>query len=219
MQYPGTWTIAAAALALALAACGDSQPQAPDTAVLGGQAQGRAPAPPTDARGRPFPALRLPAGARAEMIRIGDEAALAAWVQDGVPMTASHAPGTGWSAPIALEELHGDASDVQLAADAHGNALAVWRHTVGSIRSLRSARYEAAAGWSVPDVMPGALPLAAGTGSAPELEMDAQGRAIARWRSGFDAAEQQVARYEPGQGWSRAASTPLAGAPPQAVVR
>jgi hypothetical protein len=222
MQFPDARTVGAALLALAMVACGKAQPPAPDTTTLGAAneaatAAGRAPL--TDARGRPIPVLQLPAGTRAELARVGDEAAVAVWVQGGNPVAASYAPATGWSPPQPLETIHGEASDAQLAANGRGQALALWRHTVGNIRSLRYSRYEAGTGWSVPDVMPGALPQPPGTGAAPELRMDGDGNAFARWRSGFDASQEQSSRFQPGQGWTRAASEPRAAASAPAQSR
>jgi hypothetical protein len=89
----------------------------------------------------------------------------------------------------------------------------VWRHTVGSIQSLRFSRFDPVAGWSVPDVMPGALPRPPGQAAPPELRMDEAGNVTARWPSGFDPRDTQVARYTAGQGWSRAVSANLAAAP------
>ena len=74
-----------------------------------------------------------------------------------------------------------------------GLAMAVWHHQVGNIHSLRFSRWDAN-GWSVPDVLPGALPRPAVAGmrsgqNAPQLHMDAQGAVLARWPSGFYASE------------------------------
>jgi hypothetical protein len=65
--------------------------------------------------------------------------------------------------------------------------------------------------------VPGALPRPAVTGTppgqdAPQLQMDAQGDVLARWPSGFHANQTQAARYTPGEGWSGAASEPVASA-------
>src|SRR5690606_19381360 len=83
-----------------------------------------------------------------------------------------------------------------------------WQHTVGKIHSLRFSRYEAGTGWSVPDVVPGALPRPPGQAVPPQLRMDAAGHAYARWPSGFDENEMQAARFVAGQGWGRVVSEP-----------
>ncbi|HEY8359885.1 MAG TPA: hypothetical protein VIL30_20710, partial [Ramlibacter sp.] len=111
------------------------------------------------------------------------------------------------------------ASKPQLAGNGQGVALAVWQHTVGSIQSLRFSRYDSTSGWSVPDVMPGALPrppsrLPQGAAAAPQLHMDAQGNAFAQWPSGFADNEVQTARYVAGQGWTRALSEPVTATAP-----
>ena len=91
--------------------------------------------------------------------------------------------------------------------------MAVWRHTVGSIESLRYSRFDSS-GWSVPDVMPGALPRPrTERGAAPRVQMDAQGQVVAEWSSGFDPRQTQSARYVPGQGWSPAANELASAAP------
>lgn len=201
-------TCIAAALLAALAACKDAP--SPDTKVMGGHGPS-----PSAAAGQ-VPPPPAPAGARAQVVPAANGQSIAVWVQDGHVRSATYAPATGWTAAQVLEDIFGESSDLQLAGDGSGTAMAVWRHTVGSIQSLRFSRFDAA-GWSVPDVMPGALPRAAG--SQLQLEMDAQGHATARWPSGFEAQEAQVARYVPGQGWSKAVSEPVAAAPAPQPVR
>ena len=227
MQFPGAmpriFLLATAAAAL-LAACDRpldfTQPAAPanPTAVLGGYGSGprsAASAPLTDGRGQAIPLPRLPRNTTAQLARLGPDGALAAWVQDDHVVAASYAPGTGWTAPQPLERIYGQSSDPQLASDGRGTAMAIWRHTVGSIESLRYSRFEQATGWSPPDVMPGALPrprppgIDAARQAAPQLRMDADGNAWAEWPSGFDDGELQSARYVVGQGWTRAISEPM----------
>jgi hypothetical protein len=93
----------------------------------------------------------------------------------------------------------------------------MWRHTVGSIHSLRFSRFESGTGWSLPDVVPGALPRPdsdgpAGAQDALRLQMDAAGNVTAQWPSGFAANEMQAADYLAGRGWDRAVSERLASA-------
>lgn len=210
-----------AVLALAIAAAGaiagcDAAHDA-HTAILGGsdgKVRDESPTGLTDARGREIPQPRLPAGAQGRVVRAGEDKAVAVWIQDHQPVASTYAPTGGWSPPQPLEGLFGEASDAQLVANATGSAMAVWRHTVGSIQSLRFSRFEPVAGWSVPDVMPGALPRPPGQATPPRLEMDAAGNVTAQWPSGFDERETQVSRYIAGQGWSRAISARLADAAP-----
>ncbi|MEJ8835894.1 hypothetical protein [Ramlibacter sp. AN1133] len=207
---------------LALAGCRD-RPAPGNTAVLGGYGHQPAPTAPglTDAHGQAIPPPPAPAGTTAQLVRSGDETALAAWVQDGHVVACAFARPGGWGEARALEDIYGQASDPQLASNGRGVAMAVWRHTVGTIESLRFSRFDAASGWTAPDVLPGALPRphvegAARDDDAPRLAMDAQGNVTARWTSGFAPTEEQVARYTPGQGWSPPLSEPVASAPPAA---
>ena len=211
------------AAALALAACGDGQRAGGarnDTAVLGssgpqGSRAGAAP-PLTDGAGRPIPPPTT-TGRALQMTRSADDAALAVWIQDGDVLAAAWTPAAGWSAPQPLERIHGDSSDPQIVSNGKGQAMTVWHHAVGNIHSLRFSRFDAATGWSVPDVMPGAMPRPAAAGAppgqdAPRLEMDEAGNVAARWPSGFHANEMQVARFTLGQGWSEASNERIAAA-------
>ena len=216
MQFGRAVLALAAAGAVALAGCGDAGRSGGPTSTMGGsdgKASPEAVPPILDARGRPIPLPRLPSNASVQAVPAGDESALAVWIQDGDPMAAAYVPATGWSTPRPLEQLHGHASDPQVAANAQGAGMAVWRHTVGSIQSLRYSRFDPVAGWSVPDVMPGALPRPPGQASPPQLHMDAAGNVMAQWPSGFDAQETQVSRHTAGQGWSPAVSESVAAAP------
>lgn len=205
---------AVACLAWALAGCSERADRQGDTTVLGGSA-------PEDARdgGRvvdtvppPIPAPPVPPGVQPQLTRSGKAAALAVWVQDGHVVASSLLPaGGGWSTPQPLEDIYGEASDPRLAGNREGEAMAVWRHTVGSIRSLRFSRFAPGSGWSRPDVLPGALPRTEGSVA---LQMDAQGNVLARWPSGFSANEVQAARHVQGQGWSPAHSEQVAASPP-----
>jgi hypothetical protein len=207
-----------------LAGCGDRQDSAHrnNTAVLGGSGPGPSRPEPavalTDARGRPIPPPPAPAQATVQAMRSADDAALAVWVQDSHVVASTWTRASGWNAAQSLERIYGDSTDPRLASNGKGTAMAVWHHRVGNIHSLRYSRFEVAGGWSVPDVLPGALPRPnvsgrADTPDAPRLEMDAQGNVLAQWPSGFHANEMQVARYAAGQGWSRATSEPVASAP------
>lgn len=226
MQSRGVLPALAVVAALALAACGKQElPQATtvgdpnNTAVLGGYGPGgtRTPAavtPLTDAAGQPIPSPPIPAGTQGQAVRSGDDSALAVWVQDGHVVGSYWTRERGWASLQPLEQIYGRSSDPQLASNGKGVAMAVWRHTVGSIQSLRYSRFDETTGWSHPDVMPGALPRpdVGGGGDGPRLQMDARGNVVAEWASGFDAGEVQTSRYVEGSGWSRAASEPVAAA-------
>jgi hypothetical protein len=210
------------ALAFVLAGCGDANVERHNTAVLGGYGApvDRSTAAPTltDASGQTIPAPPAPAGVRPQMVRSGDDAALAVWLQGGDVVASSWTRATGWSAAQPLESLHGESTGPQLASNGKGQAMAVWHHQVGNIHSLRFSRFEAATGWSVPDVVPGAMPRPEVVGAppgqnGPRLQMDAEGNVRAEWPSGFHANEVQVARYGVTGGWTRATSEPVASAP------
>jgi hypothetical protein len=222
MRYRGALVLAA--LAAALAGCGDELPRSTtvnNTAVLGGYAPGDARTPDgsalVDGRGQAIPPPPLPPGVRAQAVRAADDHALALWVQDGHVAASLWTREGGWGAAQPLEEIYGVASDPQVASNGRGMAMAVWRHTVGSIQSLRFSRFDTTTGWSTPDVMPGALPRPDVTGATdptvPRLQMDTEGNVVAEWPSGFAADEVQVARYQVGQGWSEANSERMAATP------
>lgn len=206
----GRLAVPALVAALALAAGCSDRSGDHDTRVMGGA--GGAPQPAGDARGPGIPAPPLPPGIVAQVAPAGETGALALWVHEGRVAASVFAPGTGWSPPQRLEDIRGEASDAQLAANGEGKGMAVWRHTVGSIDSLRFSHFTPGAGWSIPDVMPGALPRPQASVAAIQLRMDEAGNATARWASGFDAHEMQVARFSEGEGWSRAVSEPVAAA-------
>jgi hypothetical protein len=210
-----------AALAVALAGCRDAAVERNNTAVLGGYGPpaDRTTAPPTliDATGQTIPPPPVPSGTRPQMARAAD-GALAVWIQGGDVMASSWTRAAGWTSPQALERIGGDSSEPQVAANTAGMAMVVWHHTVGNIHSLRFSRRETGGEWSVPDVLPGALPRPSVVGTAagqdaPQLQMDAEGKVVARWPSGFHANEMQVARYSAAEGWTRAVNEPVASAP------
>jgi hypothetical protein len=207
-------------LALAVVA-GCKRAERSNTAVLGGNAQVTAPTTPAtglaDAQGRAIPAPPVPPLSRLQVVRSGDEQALAAWVQDGHVVASAWSPAAGWTQAQPLERIYGESSDVQVASNNRGQAMVVWHHRVGNIHSLRFSRL-GPEGWSLPDVVPGALPRPATPGTPPEqdatkLQMDAQGNVVAKWPSGFHAGQDQEARYAPGTGWAPPASEPAASAP------
>lgn len=230
MKVRAVLAAAAAASAFTLAGCDRQEVPATatvggpnNTAVLGGYGPGSArppaaAAPLMDADGNPIPAPPIPAGTQGQAVRATDDSALAIWVQDGHVVGSFWSRERGWATAQPLEQIYGHASDPQLVSNGNGIAMAVWRHTVGSIQSLRYSRFDDRTGWMTPDVMPGALPrpdagALSGYADAPRLQMDARGNVVAQWPSGFAANEMQTARWVEGSGWSRADSAPVASAP------
>lgn len=202
-------------LAGAVAGCRDGNVgRSHDTAVLGGNGPHDATAPAQESAIPPPPA---PAQARPQLARTGDETAVAAWIADDHVIASRWTRAAGWTPPEPLERIYGQSSDVAVVGNGRGQAMAVWHHRVGNIHSLRFSRLQGDA-WSLPDVVPGALPRPPASGTAagetaPRLRMDSQGNVLAQWPSGFHANEEQVARYTPAEGWSTAASEPVASAP------
>jgi hypothetical protein len=214
-----TWVAALVLLGAVLGGCRDAKPDHDNTAVLGGTGQADAahPGSLTDIKGETIPAPPVPAGARFRMARSAGDTALAVWIADTHVMASTWTRSAGWTPPQPLERIYGESTDVQLATNGQGQAMAVWQHRVGNIHSLRFSHY-GPEGWSPPDVVPGALPQpdVAGTPAgqgAPQLQMDAQGHVVAQWASGFRANAKQSARYTPGEGWSRAVTEAVASAP------
>jgi hypothetical protein len=197
----------------ALAGCGDGA-DGKHAAVMGGSAP---PAEGSLADAEPIPPPPAPAAAQPQVARTGDEAAVAVWLEGGTVQASAWTRGGGWTPAKPLEQIYGESSDARVAGNGRGSAMAVWHHTVGNIHSLRYSRFDGSA-WTRPDVLPGALPRPAVSGTppgkeAPRLEMDEAGNVLAQWPSGFRANEMQVARYRVGQGWSGAASEPVASVP------
>ncbi|MBC5764270.1 hypothetical protein [Ramlibacter albus] len=149
-----------------------------------------------------FPRTPAPAGAEVEVAALPGGAALAVWTQDGHLRGSRYAPGAGWGAPQDVDTIRGEPSDLELAANANGEAMAVWRHTLGEIQSLRYARWQPASGWSPPEVIPGVLPRRLNSAVRPKLVMDNEGNVTLQWPSGFGGTSAQVTRYEAGRGWS-----------------
>jgi hypothetical protein len=217
----GPWALLATSLALAIAGCGERS-----AAVLGNNTVQDAPSLPTltDGGGQQIPPPSVPAGAQPQMVRTGDEGALAVWLQDAHVVASAWTHTAGWTAAQPLERIYGDASVPQLVSNGQGMAMAVWRQRVGNIHSLRFSRFDAATGWAPPDVLPGAFPRPAAVGSpaaqhAPQLRMNAQGNVVAQWPSGIRANEMQAARYSAAQGWSQPASAPEPSAPSASPAR
>lgn len=80
--------------------------------------------------------------------------AMAVWVEAGSLQASYYAKGEGWGSPMVLSAWPGPSvnypTDVKLAFDTHGNALAVWP----SNGSLASSRFVPQSGWSTPVQVP-----------------------------------------------------------------
>jgi hypothetical protein len=215
-----------ALLALMVAACGErEQPQQPATtpaATTQASAPGAsAPVAPDlvlrDTDGQVIPPPRVPPGITAQAAVTAPGIAWAVWIQDKRAVGARYTRAGGWEAPIPFERIAGIDTDPQLASNGNGTAMAMWRHTVGRIESLRYSRWDAANGWSGPDVLHGALPQPRPAGlphgqphppTAPRLVMDQQGTVHAEWPSGFHAQQVQASAFLPSRGWTRPEDRP-----------
>ena len=193
----------------------------PDTKTLGAYGSGKRANDFIEVAGRKVSPPPVPRNTTAQLAAVEPDTTLALWVEDGTVMASRHHPARGWEPPAPLESIGGQASDAQLAGNNQGVAMAVWRHSVGAIDSLRYARYESRSGWGAPDVLEGALPRPRQPGktvgrgverAAPRIEVDAHGNARAEWQSGFKDNEVQVSTYVAGEGWSRPLDVPVAAA-------
>jgi hypothetical protein len=135
----------------------------------------------------------------------GGEATLT--VSDGVESSATASVYVGtldgaWGTAGLVETDSGDAINPQVAGDAAGNAVAVWRQHDGTRNNIRANRYEAGTGW-------GSAVLIetddSGLAAYPQVVVDGAGNAVAVW-SQWDGTRYKVwaNRYEAGTGWGSA---------------
>jgi hypothetical protein len=99
---------------------------------------------------------------------------------------ASRNIGAGWSTPVQVSAISGNLGSIQVAADAVGNAIAVWQDTSGARQAVFASRLDAASGnWST------AQTLNDGTNNAflPEIAVDATGTMLVVWYEASDAAQ------------------------------
>lgn len=114
------------------------------------------------------------------------------------PTEAAYNPGWGTATLLEFENI-GIAEYEFVAADAEGNAIAVWHQDNGSITSVWSARYADGEGWGARErVDDGAQ-----NAGLPCVAFDGGGNAIAvwaQWESAYHASAWSN-RYVPGEGW------------------
>jgi hypothetical protein len=122
---------------------------------------------------------------------------------------ASRHSAAGWSQGQLIQtNPNVDSTDVQIATDEHGNALAVWRgHQFTNFGEtpiyVYANTYSKDAGWSADEIVDQAAPY-----SMPQLAMDAYGRAIAVWEKPApnpdpysDNHDIYAYHYSPTKGW------------------
>jgi hypothetical protein len=126
------------------------------------------------------------------------------------PVTTSFKTGDRqWRTPVAIET--GDVNiveDPQIAVDARGDAVVVWRRSESNGTRVWSNRYTAGSGWGTAlAIGPGIDPGTQGPVQTPQVAMDASGNAIAVWPQS-DGGNYKIwaNRYTAGAGWGTAAS-------------
>jgi len=110
-----------------------------------------------------------------------------------------------WQTAGAIENNDGAASAPQIAANASGNAVAVWTQREGTITRIWSNVYTPGSGWGT------AVPIVAditNSASAPQVAIDAQGNALAVWVEKFATGRTYLEsnRYTPAGGWTATAA-------------
>lgn len=170
--------------------------QASNTAVLGSNGMPAKPVAPV------FPPPPAPRGAEVEIVGSGPGQAVAIWTQEGRVHAGRYATGAGWTDLRTIDDIPGETSDLELTGNG-SRAMAVWRHTLGEIQSLRYAVWDEGKGWATADVVPGVLPRRLNSGVHPNLIMDGYGNVTLQWPSGFGGTSAQVTRFEAGRGWSQ----------------
>jgi len=133
-----------------------------------------------------------------------DGIALAVWYQwDGMRYSIwsnRYTPGSGWGTPELIEtDSSGDALTPQIAIDAAGNALSVWRQSDGTRDNVWSNRYSAGSGWGTPELIETDN---AGHAQFPAIAFDAAGNALSVWRQS-DGTRYNIwsNRYTTARGW------------------
>jgi hypothetical protein len=117
--------------------------------------------------------------------------------------SSRYAVGSGWDTPVLVKtDDAGHGTLARIAMDSHGNALAVWRRTLGFESELWWNRYTPGAGWGT------AAFVVNGTAFGVVLAMDASGNGLVIW-SEYDTATPAEndsniwsLRYAANAGWS-----------------
>jgi hypothetical protein len=113
-------------------------------------------------------------------------------------VSGRYTAGLGWGVPERLETTMGDAFEPEIAADASGNALAVWTQFDGTNYNTLSSRYTAGSGWGQGEL----IETAPGSVQSPEVAFDSAGNAVALWVQ-LDGVDRIVSnRYIAGIGWN-----------------
>lgn len=153
----------------------------------------------------PLDASTAPASAFPKIAVDGNGNAIAVWERDdGNGITsiwaARYEIDGGWGAAQLIESDSANrAKEAQIAVAPSGEAIAVWLQFVGARRELWSNRYRPEVGWGTPEL----VGTNTGTASAPQIAIEADGRALAISVAVTGTTRNVVAnRYVPGEGWS-----------------
>ncbi len=131
---------------------------------------------------------------------------IAVWQRTALPSVSGdiwanrYEPGAGWGTAQLIEtDAVNGASAPDVAADAAGNAVAVWQQFDGSRLNIWTASYTLGAGWSVPQLLE---TNDAGDTKQPQIAINAAGDAVAVWQQ-HDGSRWNIwaARFTPGAGW------------------
>ena len=139
--------------------------------------------------------------ARVVMAANGD--ALAVWQQatNGLSTVWSsrYVPATGWTLPQRVSDAALDASQVQLAMDEAGNAIAVWQQVNPTQTDIVAARFDVATvTWSSPELLEIEDTVAA---LNPQVAMTKSGNALVVWQQGLSIVANT---YTAATGWTTA---------------
>lgn len=121
---------------------------------------------------------------------------------DGVRVNlwATRYSGGAWGAPEMIETNNtSGVTDIDVAADAQSNVIAVWRQSDGTRNNIWSNSASSGV-WGTAELRETSD---AGTAYAPQIAMDAAGTAAVIWAQENGANREMIAnRYLPGSGWS-----------------
>jgi len=111
---------------------------------------------------------------------------------------------TGWGTAQLIEADAGTALAAQVAADAAGNAIAVWDQSDGTLFNIVTNRFVPASGWGTPQILDTDT---TGSVGGPAVGIDAGGNGIALWvqqeASGTNSINRVVAdRFATTSGWA-----------------
>ena len=109
---------------------------------------------------------------------------------------------TGWGTPSLIENTDWNAFSPQVAFDANGNAVAVWRQVNGTRYDVWANRYDAATGWGTATLIETDNTWHAGD---PQVAFDTNGNALAVWPQS-DSTNYNIwaNRYDATTGWGTA---------------